>query len=385
MAVAAATNLSFLHFLERDYRSADRHATLALQEDRYNAKALVNKGNCLYVKKEYERARELFIEALNVEADCTEALYNLGLVNKQVGLRASACARNIASVTLFSLLCSREQLGLLDQALHAFEKLNAIVPNTAEVVYHIASIYEMQEYPQDAIEWYNTLLTITPHDPNILARLGQLYARLGEMSHAFNFFQQSYQYYPSNLDTLAWLGASCVENKVYDEAIKYFKRASLLQPQRGQWRLWMATCHRRMGNYQLALEIYLKIHEEFPDDVKCVGYLERIYKDMGMAKEAAHFGQLLQQMTRQSGRGHHNDTQDGDMVQRAIEEHRDMRVEEQYVPEEGYSALNNTAPDDSDHVPVVPEDRERREVREKQEDNAWAMGDDHLDELLPEG
>ena len=56
----AATNLSFLYFLESDITQADKYANLAVRNDRYNAKALVNKGNCLYVRNELERAKELF-------------------------------------------------------------------------------------------------------------------------------------------------------------------------------------------------------------------------------------------------------------------------------------------------------------------------------------
>ncbi len=40
----AATNLSFLYFLEGDIAQADKYANLAVKHDRYNAKALVNKG-----------------------------------------------------------------------------------------------------------------------------------------------------------------------------------------------------------------------------------------------------------------------------------------------------------------------------------------------------
>ena len=43
----AATNLSFLYFLEGDIVQADKYANLAVKHDRYNAKALVNKGTCV--------------------------------------------------------------------------------------------------------------------------------------------------------------------------------------------------------------------------------------------------------------------------------------------------------------------------------------------------
>lgn len=40
---------------------------MAIRHNRYNAKALVNKGNCLFMSKEYARAKEIFLEAIGVE------------------------------------------------------------------------------------------------------------------------------------------------------------------------------------------------------------------------------------------------------------------------------------------------------------------------------
>ena len=48
----AATNLSFLYFLEGKMDQADKYADLAVRHDRYNAKALVNKGNCYFGNNE---------------------------------------------------------------------------------------------------------------------------------------------------------------------------------------------------------------------------------------------------------------------------------------------------------------------------------------------
>ena len=40
--------------------------------------ALVNKGNCFFASGDYDKAKEYYQEAYNVEASCTEALFNLG-------------------------------------------------------------------------------------------------------------------------------------------------------------------------------------------------------------------------------------------------------------------------------------------------------------------
>merc|ERR1711988_1992734 len=124
----AATNLSFIYFLEQDYAQADKHADMAYQQDRYNAKALVNKGNCLLVKGEMKTARQFYLEAIGVEADCVEAIYNLGLVNLQINN--------------------------LKDAQQAFEKLHQIIPHSPEVIYQIANLYDKNGATLDAIKWF---------------------------------------------------------------------------------------------------------------------------------------------------------------------------------------------------------------------------------------
>jgi len=103
----AATNLSFIYFLEQEYANAEKYADLAYTNDRYNAKALVNKGNCLLVKGELEMSKQFYLEAIGVEADCVEAIYNLGLVNLK--------------------------MGSYQEAQQAFEKLHTIIPHNPEV------------------------------------------------------------------------------------------------------------------------------------------------------------------------------------------------------------------------------------------------------------
>lgn len=54
----ASTNISFLYFIEGKYQEAEKYADIAVDYDRYNAKALVNRGNCLFVRNEFLRAKE---------------------------------------------------------------------------------------------------------------------------------------------------------------------------------------------------------------------------------------------------------------------------------------------------------------------------------------
>ncbi|TRY89780.1 hypothetical protein DNTS_000017 [Danionella cerebrum] len=269
---AAATNLSFLYFLEKDYEQADRYSELAMSADRYNPAALINKGNTVFVKEDYEKAAEFYKEALRNDSSCTEALYNLGL--------------------------SYKRMGRLEEALDCFLKLHAILRNSAQVMYQLASLsisYEMLEDPHQAIEWLMQLTSVTPADARVLAKLGDLYDNEGDKTQAFQYYYESYRYFPSNISVIEWLGAYYIDTQFCEKAIQYFERATLIQPTQVKWQLMVASCYRRSGNYQKALETYKEIHRKFPENVECLRFLVRLSTDMGL-KEVQDYATKLKKV-----------------------------------------------------------------------------------------
>ncbi|XP_035994839.1 intraflagellar transport protein 88 homolog isoform X2 [Fundulus heteroclitus] len=266
---AAATNLSFFYFLEKDYDQADRYADLATSADRYNPAALINKGNTVFVRKDYEKAAEFYKEALRNDSSCTEALYNLGLTYKR--------------------------LSRLEEALDCFLKLHAILRNSAQVMYQLAHLYEQLGDPQQAIEWLMQVISVIPTDPHALAKLGKLHDDEGDKSQAFQYYSESFRYFPSNIDVIEWLGAYYIEAQFCEMAIQYFERATLIQPTQVKWQLIVASCYRRSGNYQKALETYKEIHRRFPENVECLRFLVRLSTDMGL-KEVQEYATKLKKV-----------------------------------------------------------------------------------------
>lgn len=57
---------------------AEKCGELAKEVDGYNAAAYVNLGNCSLAKGEQQKAKQLYTLALDNDASCVEALYNLG-------------------------------------------------------------------------------------------------------------------------------------------------------------------------------------------------------------------------------------------------------------------------------------------------------------------
>ena len=132
----AATNLSFIYYLQGNLEHAGRYAEAAVKADRFNASSLTNKANCLYSSGDMDGAITLYKEALENDSSCHEALYNLGLTYKRLG--------NV--------------LGALDY----FMKLHNIVRNNAQVIFQIATLFDqLGDYTQ-AIEWMMQCVSVVP-------------------------------------------------------------------------------------------------------------------------------------------------------------------------------------------------------------------------------
>ena len=253
----AAANLAFLYILEGQFATADKYADIAISADRYNANALVNKGNCLFMNGEYDKARDLFQDAVDVEASCTEAVFNLGLTYKKQGS--------------------------LEDALDCFLKLHTILRYNSEVLFQIAHLYELLNDNNQACEWYGALQSILPNDPSIYVLLGALFEKDGDKSLAFQNYSEAYRLNPSDINVITWMGAYYIESQFCEKAIEYFLRAAIVQPVEVKWRLMVASCYRRIGNYQQAMDAYKAIHADFPENVECLRFLVRLCTDMGLS------------------------------------------------------------------------------------------------------
>jgi len=267
MQSQAAVNLSFLYFLEGEIERSDKHADIAISADRYNPAALVNKGNAVFQGGDLNKAAGFFIEALNIEASCVEALHNLGLCKKKVGQ--------------------------YEDALECFHKLHLMLPNSAQVMCQLASIYELCENNTEALEWYHQLLNLVPTDTAVLKKIADLYELENDKSQAFQYMYESYRYYPSSIETIAWLGAYYIDAQFIEKAITYFERAVQVQPLEVKWHLMLATCYRKSGNYGRAMETYKEIHQKFPENLDCLRFLVRLCADQGLSVESKDYSNRL--------------------------------------------------------------------------------------------
>jgi intraflagellar transport protein 88 len=159
---------------------------------------------------------------------------------------------------------------------------------------------------------------------------------------AFHYYSESHRFLPSNLKVLSWLGAYYVESELYEQAIKYFEKAIIIEPEEIKWHLMVASCHRRSGNFPTALHTYKRVHEMFPTNIDCLKLLIRICTDLGLP-EAAVFEEKREKLEA--------------LVTKSQSEHMNQEFPNPQIPE----------------IPKMPQDDF------KQGEEQW-----NVDELLPE-
>ena len=107
----------------------------------------------------------------------------------------------------------------------------------------------------------------------------------GDRSQAFAYRLDSYKLFPADINTIEWLGSYYIDSQFSEKAIEFFERAAVVQPNEVKWRLMVASCFRRSGNYQAAFEKYKQINKKFPENVECLKNLNRLCSDLGLNAE----------------------------------------------------------------------------------------------------
>ncbi|OXU19875.1 hypothetical protein TSAR_011846 [Trichomalopsis sarcophagae] len=257
---SASSVLSFIHFLRGEYDQAEKYGEAAKNADSRNAAAYVNLSACAIMKNELDNAKEYLTSALENDAAHVQALYNLGLLYKKKNM--------------------------LDEALEYFLKLTNIVRYDPLTLYQIGHIYQLSNDVEQAADWYNQLLGIIPSDPGVLQKLGEMFDSMGDKQQAYQYYSDSYRFYPANFDVIDWLGSYFAQQSgLPEKALTYFQEAVVLAPEEPKWRLCVASCLRKTGQFHKALAEYQDINRRFPDNIECLKFLVRLSNDLGL-KEA---------------------------------------------------------------------------------------------------
>lgn len=262
IAANAVINLTFIYIQMRDMVNATKYADICRELDSYNPAAFINSGALEMIKEDYEQAKTYFENAIEIDAMSFEAIYNLGLV------------------------CKR--MGDFEGGFNYFRKIHAAAAHFhhPHVLYQLANLYELMSDSSGALEWYNQLLGSVQTDPGIFQKIAVMAEAENDRQQAFQYQFEAYRAYPSNLQSIAWLGSHYIDLQVAEKAITYFERAVLVNPNDPYFLLRIAGCFRRIGNSQKSLHMFQDILKRFPENVDC--YRALIHLTQTLSLEELH-------------------------------------------------------------------------------------------------
>lgn len=259
IAANAVINLTFIYIQMRDMQNAQRYAEICREMDSYNPAAFINSGTLEMIREDYEMARSYFENALEIDSTSFEALYNLGLVTKK--------------------------LGEFENSLNYFRKIHTTITNHTlhpHVIYQLGNLYELLGDSSGALEWYMQLLSTVNMDSGIYQKIAEMFEAEGDRQQAYQYQQESFRVYPTNLQVISWLGSHFIDLQVAEKAIIYYEKAVLANPNDPYFLLRIAGCFRRIGNSQKSLHLFQEILKRFPENLDCLRALIHLTQTLNL-------------------------------------------------------------------------------------------------------
>ncbi len=200
----------------------------------------IDEGNVLYYKGDYNRAIQLWNEALAINPKLVEAYNN----------RGNAYSNK----------------GEYDRAIADYSQALAINPNLVEVYNNRGNAYEEKGDYDRAITDYNQALAIQPEYANAYNNRGNAYQYKGDYDRAIADYNQALAIHPEYADAYYNRGRAYAEKGDYDRAIADFTQALAIHPKYAHAYYYRGYFYYRKGEYDRAIADWRKYLEFHPDD-----------------------------------------------------------------------------------------------------------------------
>ncbi len=201
------------------------------------------------------------------------------------------------------------QNGDFERARSNIEKVMKANVKEIDVLYNVAKCLDMMGRTDEAIEYYNRILAITPGETDTYIALAEMESKRGNFERAMALYREGLKYHPENGDLHGRLGSLLLQTGLVDEAIKeletaiwlkadsaiygnlgmamltkgdvdkatrYFNRAIKIDPAN-------AEAHYNLGNTFLAQGLLAKAVGEYGMAIKAKPNYAKAYGNLGVA------------------------------------------------------------------------------------------------------
>lgn len=154
-----------------------------------------------------------------------------------------------------------------------YRKAVALAPEDTKLRLSYAKMLDLCGQEDDAVREFNTLLTQTDENPEVLYSLERIYKKKLDKN-------------PSDANVTTNLGAILQKQGKLDEALTYYAKAEYLDKTNVNARLNAGTLYQQKKDYNKALEAYDSVLLLYPKNTQALTYKAQAFVEMGKEKDA---------------------------------------------------------------------------------------------------
>ena len=251
-------------------------AKLSVDQALMKAKSCAKKDKIAEAQKLYETVLEVFpknqrarhgLIALNKSKQILPEetlhqlvnLYNQGSFSSTVDLAQNLTKQYPDVFIVWNILgLSAAQIGLLDQAIIAFQKVIFLKPDDAEVYNNMGVALKDQSKLNESIEAFKKAVLLKPDYPEAYSNMGNALKDKGNLEEAIELYKKSISLNPDYADAYYNMGIALEDKANLEEAIEAYKKAVSLKPNNANAYYKMANALRDKGKLDEAIKSYKK-------------------------------------------------------------------------------------------------------------------------------
>lgn len=288
-------NKALAYKQQKNDEKAYEYFLLTLEHDEYHIYALLELGNIEFQKSNFDKSKEYYLTAYNINSCNQDVLFSLGVLCGQIKepkesidylLRATEIDENAATYYFLGLA----YLDIFDYDNSIEVLTNAInLDENYGLAYLKRSIAKLSIGDLSAIEDLEKAELLIPHNPELVilkVHYNQLHA---EYTSSLDLYDEILKTNPNDVDSLNGKGLLLGTEGDFDNAILYFEKALSVEPNNRYSLHFKASAKKELGDYDTALEIFLSLYNLYPDDVDANLDIAECYLELKNIDKALEF------------------------------------------------------------------------------------------------
>ena len=173
------------------------------------------------------------------------------------------------------------QIGKLDQAIFAFQKVISIKPDSAEAHNNIGVTLQKQGKLDDAIEAYNKALAIKPNNIEAYSNMGNALKDQGKLDKAVEAYNKALTIKSDNAEVYSNMGNVLKDQGKLEEALRAHNQAIAIKPDHSKAHYNKAITLQEQGKLEEAIEAYKQALAITPDYAQAFNNMGVTLKEQG--------------------------------------------------------------------------------------------------------